>query len=69
MIIEEKMGRPDPIDDILKKARKKVEKRLVKFQMNNDVNDKDMNDFIKYCKTYMTLTKLLNREPLSIFDF
>ena len=60
---------PDPINDILKKALKKIDRHLVKFQMKRDWNDKDMDDFIKYCKTYRVLTKLLNREPLSIFDF
>ena len=55
---------PDPINDILRKARKKVEKRLAKSLKIHDIDD-----FIKYLYSYRILTKLLNREPLSIFDF
>jgi len=69
MDIEYEMSLPDPINDILRKTLKKIDKHLVKFQIKRDWNDKDMEDFIKYCKTYRVLTKLLNREPLSIFDF
>lgn len=57
------MPQPDPLEGILRKARKKVEKRLEKAfkEVNND-------DTYKYFCAYRTLTKLINREPLSIFD-
>ena len=60
----ERMLEPDPLEKILREARKKVEKRLKKaFEENNT------DDIYKYLRTYRTLTKLINREPLSIFDF
>jgi len=62
-ISTERMLEPDPIDDILRKARKKVEKRLAKA-----LKVHDMDDFIKYLYRYRVFTKLLNREPLTIFD-
>ena len=64
MIIEKQMGQPDSINDILKKARKNTEKCIAKaYKEGND------DDFLKYLRTYRTFTKLLNREPLDIFDF
>ena len=62
MLIEEQMGQPDPINDILKKARRKVEKDIKRAYKTGDCN------FLNHLRMYRLLTKLLNRESLSIFD-
>ena len=63
MIIEEEMGRPDSLDDILKKARKNTEKCIVKAFKEDDVENA-----LQYLRCYRMFTKLLNREPLDLFD-
>ena len=63
-ITSEGMLLPDPINDILREARKKVEKCIVEAY-----KEKNFKDAVEYLCTYRVLTKLLNREPLSIFDF
>ena len=64
MIIEEQMGLPDPINDILKKAREEVDKQFIRT-----IKEYDFENALGYLCSYRMLTKLLNREPLSIFDF
>ena len=60
-ISTEHMLEPDPINKILKEARKKVEKNIKKVKA-------DDYNFMNHLRMYRLLTKLLNREPLSIFD-
>jgi len=64
MIIEEKMGQPDFIDNILRKVRKKIEKRLIATCIEDD-----KEATLRYLFNYRLCTKLLNRESLDIFDF
>ena len=64
MIIEEKMGQPDPINDILKKAREDSEKGFLMAYKKDDIDDA-----LQYLRCYRMFTKLLNRETLDIFDF
>jgi len=64
MIIEEQMGQPDPINDILREVRGEIEKRLITTYIDND-----KEATLRYLFNYRLCTKLLNREPLSIFDF
>jgi len=59
-----RMLEADPINDILKKARKNVEKEFIKSIKGNDTGRA-----LSYLCSYRMFTKLLNREPLSIFDF
>jgi len=63
-ISTEGMLLPDPINDILKEARKNTEKCIVKA-----FKEKNFKDALEYLRTYRGFTKLLNREPLDIFDF
>ena len=64
MYIELAMSLPDDINDILKEARKKVEKEFIKA-----FKEKNFKDALEYLCAYRTYTKLLNREPLDMFDF
>jgi len=54
----------DPIDDILKEARKNTEKGFLKAYKVDD-----MENALQHLRCYRIFTKLLNREPLSMFDF
>jgi len=58
----ERMFLPDDINDILIKARKAVEKDIKRTCKTGDYT------FLNHLRMYRVLTKLLNREPLSIFD-
>ena len=63
MIIEEKMGQPDPINEILKKVRKDSETGFLMAYKKDD-----FENALQYLRCYRMFTKLLNREPLDIFD-
>ena len=62
-IIKYSMPKPDPLEKILRDARKRTEKCVIKALKENN-----QDDILKYLRTYRGFTKLINREPLNIFD-
>jgi len=58
------MPLPNDLLEIFIKARKRTKKCVIKaFKEGND------DDFLKYLRAYRGFTKLIQCEPLSIFDF
>ena len=61
-ISSERMLEADPLDNILREARKNAEKGFLKAYKVDDIVNA-----LQYLRCYRMFTQLLNREPLDTF--
>lgn len=61
-VATERMLEADPLDNILREARKNAEKSFLKAYKKDDIENA-----LQHLRCYRVFTKLLNREPLDVF--